>query len=168
MAVAHPDDALAAFGDGRVVGGDDQGGAVLGVEGEQQLNDLGPGGRVEVSCGLVGQEQAWSQDEGAGDRDALLLAAGQLGGQGAGPVGEPDGVQKQLGAGGRVEGQPPSSGQGGGDDVVAGRQRGKQVEPLEHEPDGGAVGGQPPGAEAGDGGAAHLDGAAVGRVDRAE
>ena len=93
MAVAHPDDVLAAFGDGRVVGGDDQGGAVLGVEAQQQVDDLGPGGRVEVSGGFVGQEQAWLQDEGAGDRDALLLAAGQLRGQGAGPVAEPDCVQ---------------------------------------------------------------------------
>jgi hypothetical protein len=52
-------------------------------------------------------------DEGAGDRDALLLAARQLGGQGAGPVAEPDGVQELLGAGGRVERQPPPSGQRG-------------------------------------------------------
>jgi hypothetical protein len=74
-AVAHADDVVAAPGDDRVVGGDDQGGAVLCVEGQQQVDDLGAGGRVEVPGGLVGQQQAGLHDQGAGDRDALLLAA---------------------------------------------------------------------------------------------
>jgi hypothetical protein len=62
----------------------------------------------------------------------------------------------------------PPPWQGGGGDVVAGRQGGQEVELLEHEPDGGAVVGQPAAAEAGDDGAADLDGAGVGGVDRAD
>src|SRR6202034_2590047 len=127
-AVVHADDVPAALGDGHVVGGDHEGGAVLGVEVQQQVDDLGSGGGVEVSGGLVGQEQAGLHDQGAGDRDALLLAARQLRGQGAG---------------GRVEGQVPSVRQRRGYDVVAGGQRREQVELLEHESDRGAVGGQP-------------------------
>ena len=97
---------MAAFGDRRVVGGDDQGGTVLRVQAEQQVDDLFADVRIEVPGGLVGQQQAWLHDQGAGDRDSLLLAAGQLGGQGASPVTEPDGVQELPGAGGRVEGEP--------------------------------------------------------------
>jgi hypothetical protein len=92
MAVAHGDDLSAAAGDSRIVGGDDQSGAVLAVEGEQQVDDPGADRRVQVSGGLVGQQQAGSHDQGAGDRHPLLLPARQLRGQRAGPIAQPDRV----------------------------------------------------------------------------
>ena len=60
-----------------VVGDDDDGGAGL-VDPVEQLHDPDRGDRVEVSARLVGQQQRRVVDEGAGDGDALLLAAGEL------------------------------------------------------------------------------------------
>ena len=73
-----------------VMGHQDQGSALVGVEGEHQVDDLLAGGRVQVAGGLVGQHQPGRGGEGPGDGDALLLAAGQmLGGVGK-PVLQPD------------------------------------------------------------------------------
>ena len=47
----------------------------------QELEDLGAGRRVEVAGGLVGEHDVRLGDERSGDRDALLLAAGELGGR---------------------------------------------------------------------------------------
>ena len=44
-----------------------------------QLDDAAAGARVEVARGLVGEQDARAVREGARDRDALLLAAGELG-----------------------------------------------------------------------------------------
>ena len=44
----------------------------------QRFEDVAGGGRVEVAGGLVGQEEARRVGDGAGDGDALLLAARQL------------------------------------------------------------------------------------------
>ena len=44
----------------------------------QQAHDLLAVGGVEIAGGLVGQDQLRGGDEGAGDGDALLLAAGEL------------------------------------------------------------------------------------------
>ena len=46
---------------------------------EQALEHRARGGGVEVAGRLVGQQQARLVGQGAGDGDALLLAAGQLG-----------------------------------------------------------------------------------------
>src|ERR1700730_8661675 len=48
------------------------------VDLQQQLDDLPRGGRVQVSGGLIGQKDPRVMNEGAGDRDALLLATRQL------------------------------------------------------------------------------------------
>jgi hypothetical protein len=45
---------------------------------------------VEVARGLVGEEHGRGAGEGAGDGDALLLAAGELGGQVLGAVAHAD------------------------------------------------------------------------------
>jgi hypothetical protein len=42
----------------------------------QQLNNLTAASAVEVSCRLVGKDEAWLSGERASDRDALTLAAG--------------------------------------------------------------------------------------------
>ena len=45
---------------------------------------------VEVPGGLVGEDHARPDDERPGDRDALLLAAGEMGGEMRGAIGEAD------------------------------------------------------------------------------
>ena len=45
----------------------------------ENLHDLLAGLGVESAGGLVGQENVWVVDEGAGDGDALHLAAGKFG-----------------------------------------------------------------------------------------
>src|SRR5262249_57587786 len=66
------------WGDGEVVGGENQsepGGLhELSQRGEHVLG----GARVEVSGGLVGKENARCIGDGARDRDALLLASRKL------------------------------------------------------------------------------------------
>ena len=60
--------------------GHDDGGAGA-VDPVEQLHDADAGLRVEVAGGLVGDQQHRPVDERAGDRDALLLTAGELAGQ---------------------------------------------------------------------------------------
>src|ERR1044072_682060 len=59
------------------MGDDDDGRAGL-VDPVQQLHDTDRGDRVEGSAALFGEREGRGVDEGAGDRDALLLAAGEL------------------------------------------------------------------------------------------
>ena len=44
--------------------------------GYQQSHDLQRQGRVEVASGLVGNQYIGARDQGAGDTDPLLFAAG--------------------------------------------------------------------------------------------
>ena len=110
------DDALAEFVDGAA----------------QQVHDLGGRVRVEVAGGLVGDDDGGATHEGAGDGDALLLAAGHLGGAVAQAIRDAQGVDDEvepflLGGGpGQAHGQ---------EDVGARIQGGYQVEGLEHEAD---------------------------------
>ena len=52
--------------------------AVLAIEPEHQVGDFDAGGAVEIAGGLVGHQQLRLAGERARDRDALLLAAGEL------------------------------------------------------------------------------------------
>ena len=54
--------------------------------------------RVEIAGRFVGQHQFGLVDQGAGDGDALLLAAGKLAGMMAEPVAEADFLQRLHGA----------------------------------------------------------------------
>ena len=65
-------------GDLGVVGDEDDR-AARPVELAEQLEDLAARGLVEVAGRLVGEDERGVGDEGAGDGDALLLAAGELG-----------------------------------------------------------------------------------------
>ena len=56
----------------------------------QQLEDLAARRGVEVAGRLVGEDDRRPRDERAGDRDALLLAAGELGRSVRAAVGEAD------------------------------------------------------------------------------
>jgi hypothetical protein len=95
-----------------VMGGDDDGGAETVHLLEQLHQTLGLG-VVEVAGRFVGKEQAGAVDNGSGDGDALLLAAGQLGWAGVGLFGKANpaehfadvGADLALGAAGDAEGQ---------------------------------------------------------------
>ena len=61
---------------GFVVGGDDDGGARF-VEGFEEFHDVQRIGAVEVGGGFVGNQDAGLADDGAGDAQPLLFAAGE-------------------------------------------------------------------------------------------
>ena len=63
--------------DGAVVGDHDDGGP-LGVDAAEQAHDAVGGLAVQVAGGLVGDDDLGLVEEGAGDGDALLFAAGEL------------------------------------------------------------------------------------------
>src|SRR5206468_6279826 len=98
QAVALADDAavfelqlaVAAFGESGLVGDQEEPGAEPRLLLEQTIDDDAPGRQIEIAGRLVGQEQKRAGNKGAGDRDALLLAAGQLPGIMRDPVAEPD------------------------------------------------------------------------------
>ncbi len=97
-AVAEDDAAVGVVGEDGVVGDEDEGGAFDAVELEQEVEDVGAVGGVEVAGGLVGEDDGRAEDEGAGEGDALLLAAGELDGVVVHAVGEADAGEELAGA----------------------------------------------------------------------
>src|ERR1700722_2335130 len=75
--VADSDNAVGVLGDIWLVGYDDDRVAV-GMEVVEESHDLVAGLGVQVSGGLVGQDDRGLVDQGAGDGDALALAAREL------------------------------------------------------------------------------------------
>ena len=71
------DDAVSEFGDVGLVRDHDDG-IALGVKFVEERHDLVTGLGVEVSRGLVGEDDGRMVDEGAGDGDTLALTTGQL------------------------------------------------------------------------------------------
>ena len=84
------DDAPGVAGDLVFVCDQDDGQPLLAVELLEHVEDLDAGARVEVAGRLVGEEEGGVVDEGAGDGDALLLAAGELGRLVFEPIGQAD------------------------------------------------------------------------------
>ncbi len=78
---------------------EDEGGAFDAVEFEEEFEDVGAVGGVEVAGGLVGEDDGRTQDEGAGEGDALLLAAGELDGVVMHAIAEADAGEQLAGAG---------------------------------------------------------------------
>ena len=77
--VPHHGDPVGDLGDhAEVVGDEHDGGAVLGLQLLEQLQDLRLGGDVERGRRLVGDDQRRLERQRHGDHDALALAAGQL------------------------------------------------------------------------------------------
>ena len=76
---AQPHHAVAALRQRGIMRHQHQRGAALLVAGEQQLDDLAAGRLVEIAGRLVGDEDRRMRRQRARERDALLLAAGQLG-----------------------------------------------------------------------------------------
>ena len=71
------DGAAGAGGGVGIVGDHDDGLAVLLVERLEQREDFVAGLAVEVAGGFVAEQDVGIGDDGAGDADALLLAAGE-------------------------------------------------------------------------------------------
>ena len=117
-----------------VVGGhdDDPTGSREGTQRTEDAVDLHV---VEVGGGLVGEEQRRVVDERPRDRDALLLAAGQVAGPMPAAIGQAEAIEQLVGS---VPGPPaPHAGEEErGLDVLARREARDQVEGLEDDPDG--------------------------------
>ncbi len=105
---------------------------MLAIEREQQLDDLGPRGRVEVAGGLVGQDELRPQRQRARDRHPLLLTARELTRIVVGTVDESHGVEKLASSLGpaRLAGQLERH-----RDVVERGESRDQVIGLEHDAD---------------------------------
>jgi hypothetical protein len=96
LAVAERDQAVGVGGGDGVVGDHDHRLAELVYRAPQQLEHVGAGPGVEVAGRLVGEDDGRFGDEGTGDGDALLLAAGELGGPVGAAIAEADGVDQLL------------------------------------------------------------------------
>src|SRR3974390_1676697 len=77
LAVFDVDDAVSILGNVMLVRHQDDGVALL-MQAIKQRHDLDAGLRVQVSRGLVGQDDRWAIDQRASDRDSLTLTAGEL------------------------------------------------------------------------------------------
>src|SRR5699024_7866745 len=116
-----------------VVGDHHDGGPSRGDLGQQRDDGLTRRG-VERSGGFVREQHCRFSDQGTGDRDPLLLTAGELTGPVPEPVPETDLLQRPHGA--VMAFAPGDTGveQPGGD-VLCCRDRREEVELLEHEAD---------------------------------
>ncbi|GAA2932987.1 hypothetical protein GCM10020221_30950 [Streptomyces thioluteus] len=113
---------------------EEDGQAELPIEVAQQLEDRAGGLRVERGRRLVGEQHLGVAGQGAGDADALLLAAGELARVGLGLVGEADEVEELQGlAGALLAGEPEDLQRQL--DVGLDGPRGEQVEVLEDHAD---------------------------------
>jgi hypothetical protein len=92
----------------------------------QRLQDLYPGPEVELPGGLIGEQDRVAGGERTRDRNALLLAAGELVGEVLNPLAQPDALQTSATSRGcRVRPRPNST--------FSGRQRWEQIERLKYE-----------------------------------
>src|SRR5581483_5559677 len=134
-AVAHREPPRRAGGEAGVVRRDDHRRAALGGEPGEQVDHVGARFRVEVPGRLVGEDYPRLDGERARDRDALLLAAGELRRQVVCPLGEADLAQEREGAQPQLLARNSRRGEAGLD-VLERRQRRDQVELLEDEAEG--------------------------------
>ena len=97
-----------------------------------KFDDLSSRRLVEIAGRLVGDEEGGIRSERAGERDALLLAAGQFGRICDQAAGQPDGGEFALGAGKRVARAGELERHG---DVLQRRHGRNQVEALKNDAD---------------------------------
>ncbi len=114
------------------MGDDDEAVAALGVELEEEVDDFLAGGVVEVTGGFVGEEKRGVVAQGAGDGDALLLAAGEFRGPMVQPRAEADLLEQVCAGGGVALASEPR----GELDVFQRGELGKKMVGLENEADG--------------------------------
>jgi len=106
------------------------------------LQDAGDEFGVEGAGDFVEEHRLGAHGEGAGDGDALLLAAGEFAGEGGFAVGEADADEELAGAGGRFRFAQPEDFDRGEGEVAEDGQVGEQVKALEDHADLGAVEGE--------------------------
>lgn len=92
----HVEYAIAACSELGVVRNESKGRSALAMAAKQKLNDLASRCLVKISGRLVGHEDGGIGRERAGQRDALLLAAGKFGWIMMEPRGKSDGFQFVL------------------------------------------------------------------------
>jgi hypothetical protein len=131
--IAHEEAAVGTGGELGVVGDEDEGGALLAVHGEEEVEDVLAVGGVEVAGGFVGHEDGRGEHEGAGEGDALLFAAGELDGVVVASFGEADAIEEFAGALGGLAGGAAEF--GGEQDVFFGGEGGDELVALENEPE---------------------------------
>ena len=124
---------MGIFGDVGLVGDEDDG-VAAGVEIVEEGHDLVAGFGIEISGGLVGEDDGGLVDEGAGDGDALTLTTGELVGFVHHASAEVDAFEHGLGACGAFGGGCAVIDEGELDVVERGG-AGKEVEGLEDEAD---------------------------------
>ena len=132
LAVGEEDHPVGVGRPAGIVGDHDDGLAELAHRPAQERQHLRRGVRVQVARGLVGEDEVGPVDQGACAGAALLLASRELGGPVRQAVGDPelgDEVVEPF-----LVHLPPGQ-VGRQRDVLPGRQRGDQVEGLEHEAD---------------------------------
>ena len=158
-AVVEGDDAEGVLGHVGVVGDHEDGAAAaVGGGGGDLFEDFGHVlgvGFVEVAGGFVGEEDGGVVGEGAGDGDALLFAAGEIGGAAVGFGFEADLGEQFLGADAALAAGEAAEFEHREGDVFFGGEFRQQEMELKDEADGLI-------AHGGEGGVGHLgDGAVV-------
>lgn len=134
--VLETEDTICDVEDAGVVGDEEDGGAAFAGELAEEFDGGVAGGAVEGGGGFVGEDEAGLMGEGAGDGDALALAAGKGGGELILFRGETDGLEEGEGAAASLGWGGEVRGEGGGHlDVFAGGEEGKKVVGLEDEAD---------------------------------
>ncbi len=131
-AVTKRDRHVGNRGDLGIVGDEDKRRASRAVDLQQQVDDVVSGRAVEIACRFVRQENRRVVGERSGDRDALLLAAGELRRVVMAAAREPDFTQKRR----RARGGAWTAGDLDRDEDVFKRgQRRQQMEELKDKPD---------------------------------
>ena len=131
-AVGQANQPRAAFGNCRVVGDQQQGRAKAGVVLEQAIDYDAANGAVEISGGLIGQQQLGPGYKGPGDRNPLLLTTRELAGLMRDAVREADCPERFLGRG---KGIGPTAQLEGDRDVLQRRHCRDQMKGLEYDAD---------------------------------
>ena len=90
LAVAHEEQAVAAFGLVHDVGGDEERRAAGGGDGVEEVPQVAAQDGVEADGGFVEHQEFRGAEEGDGQGDAAALAAGEVAGEGVGVGGEVD------------------------------------------------------------------------------
>jgi hypothetical protein len=73
--IANADDALSLGSNIGSVGDDDKRGTMFAIQAEQELHDLLTRFRIQVTGGLIGEDDGGVIDQGTGNRHTLLLPA---------------------------------------------------------------------------------------------
>ncbi len=154
---------------GGAMGGDDKGAAAVMVIAKGGEEEPGIAG-VELGGGLVGEEERWLGGEGAGEGDALALAAGEALNGATDLRGAQSETNEQLAspADGLARRHPPSPKEGRGDRLLGAQPGRKQVMLKEGCHGGSAVRGKCGFREAGDLAAEDGEAAGGGAVEAAE